>query len=235
MKAIKNKRKLLNKCYKKLLDDFYKKQTEEIKEQFKTLSKHAVVATYSELEKYTKQHEGLLISEHKEHRIYVIKFQDDEYQFWVDASYAGYKKGFERFLIKYHNFPEQFTIPKHKYHVDHLFNKSRVLSKPSTEIKYVRCILLPYGINTSYGRSYERLSTKNEKNFRSNNRINLDFVTFLKALGLKAPTKGTCEKWEEDATDYLLKLEIVNDRTYAKKNFINPLMKLAYEGNFNNK
>lgn len=216
-----------------LLDNFYIKQSDEIKEQFDNNSRHAVVATYLELKKYTKQHNGLLISEHKDDRIFVIKFQN-ETQFWVDASYAGYKKGFERFLIKYNNFPKEFTIPKHEYHVDHLFNKSRVLKKTVKKTKYVRCILLPFGINTSYGRSYEKLSVKNEKKFKLGDRINLDFVTYLKALGLKAPTKGTRNNWVKDAVDFLLKRGIVNDRTYAINNFVNPLMTLAYEGKWSN-
>ena len=71
-------------------------------------------------------------------------------------------------------------------HVDHLFNRERARA---LELRWIRMVLLPRGVNTSHGAGYEKARTNGLIGAARRAR-GVDEVNLMKLCGVRTPRKG---------------------------------------------
>lgn len=71
-------------------------------------------------------------------------------------------------------------------HVDHLFNRERARA---LDLRWIRMVLLPRGVNTSHGAGYEKSRT-NGLIGRAGRARGVDEVNLMKLCGIRTPRKG---------------------------------------------
>jgi hypothetical protein len=108
-----------------------------------------------------------------------------KYKFlWAHVDNDDYRSDYIEFLRQHHAMTLE-SLPS-VLHVDHLYNRKRARAM---ELKFIRMILLPVGINTSHGAGYEKSRTKGRVGTPTNQR-GIDEIVLMKLCGVPSPRKN---------------------------------------------
>ncbi|MDA2110318.1 hypothetical protein PDN20_14620 [Bacillus cereus] len=100
---------------------------------------------------------------------------------------------------------------------------------------FIRCILLSPSTNRGFGSSYEKALTAREKKRIEKSFEYLSFITFLKAIEFKNPTKYTDRKeYVCKAAKYLISKENAVDNVDFAMSYLIILLNWAYNGVWKN-
>jgi len=185
-------------------EEYLEKQTEELVKQFRGELDFPVAADNEEvLENYAKRINGKVERLEKYEQAIVIN-TGDRFELFVKADEKQYRAIFKEYLARYYNCSDD--LPR-EYHVDHLYNKKRF------QDKYIRLILLPATINSSWGSNIEKHLTRLDSGKNRKKEYYMDYFTFLKAILFRAAKTSeretqTRKKYIEEAVEHLTKLGV---------------------------
>lgn len=168
------------------IEDYLKIQNDEFIDFIKDPKKIILVATESaeSLKSFYEYYNGQ-VEEYKNKKSYVVKRSDGLHELFILGSDGSYKEKFRAFLTDYYHIPQDYVLDEN-LHVDHVFNKKRA------EDYFIRMILLDKSANRAWGQSYEKVSSRldRESGVKRKQHILLDYTVILKILEFEPFLKG---------------------------------------------
>ncbi|PAY03168.1 hypothetical protein CKO50_01180 [Pseudoalteromonas sp. HM-SA03] len=151
-------------------------------------------------------------------------------ELWVKSSYTRYRKAFLAYLNEFF-FMKCDKIPKN-WQVDHLQPKCRF--KQEHPVYFIRLHLIDRAINSSYGAGFEKSFYSFEREIEPFGGIHMDWLVFLKAYGIRLPSKRLGEdEWAHWSWEVASSLADsgVEDKILAYAG-ISTVLNLGYTGNY---
>lgn len=191
-----------------LLDHYLQDQKRGIRREFsESMGTCLIATTIDKIFMHAKDYDWKLftVPGTDQRSVFVIQKSSPSIpELWVRWNYKSYRKAFIKFLNYYYFMSLEKISPQ--YQVDHLQSRSRFSLEHDRY--FVRLALLDRSVNASHGASFEKSFNATERHRELRGGLHMDWMAFLKAYGVKLPSKRASPvEWRAWAHETALLIE----------------------------
>jgi hypothetical protein len=215
-------------------EEYHQRQRQWIVEDFRAASFCLIATTLERLYSHARLFRWRLVplaGHAPESAVVLIKRLHDGRgmppELWAARGYRGYRAAFQKYLVTHAGLPD-VRIPD-GWHVDHLMSRHRFA--PGAPPYHLRLVLMRPGINTSFGAGFEKRFYARERRREAHGGFHMDWITFLKAYGVRLPGVRTGPaRWAEWAWDLSGEMEALGEDRFLSYVGISLVLNLGYTG-----